>query len=99
MLVRMNPPNQVAYQTRVVNGRTYTGVPGTFLDVPDFDADQLEANGWQRLYTVGPTTARPAGAIGLYPATPGVKFYDSTLSQLLEFDGAAWRDALTGAAV
>ena len=47
--------------TVTVNGRTYTCAAGATIDVPDFDAQILQANGFVALgATVGATTARPA---------------------------------------
>jgi hypothetical protein len=63
---RMFPPTQVAYQTRVVNSRTYTGAPGAVFDVPDFDAVMLSANGWIDVAPSGSTAQRPPGSLGQY---------------------------------
>jgi hypothetical protein len=95
---RMMPPTQVAYQTRTVNGRSYTGVPGSVQDIPDFDAEMLSANGWTFVALSGPTSGRPVGALGKYAATRGVRFYDTTISTMCEFDGVTWRDP-SGSAV
>lgn len=78
----------------VVFGRSYSAAPGTLLDVPDGDAAVLGANGWTIIAPSGPTSARPPRS-GL----TGNKFFDTTLNQLLIFDGAAWRDQVTGIAV
>ena len=43
---RLLPPAAGPMQTMTVNGRSYSSTPGNFLDVPDFDAQVLEANGW-----------------------------------------------------
>ena len=79
------------------NGRTYTGIGGTVLDVPDFDAGVLEANGWFTISGAnsGPTTARPP-TLGMQP---GFKFLDTTLAALITFDGLVWRNSITGASV
>jgi hypothetical protein len=99
MNIRMLPPVNVAFQTRVVNNRTYSGTPGSAIDVPDFDASQLEANGWIRIAPSGPTSARPAGTLPPYPATSETWFFDETISKLIVYDGATWRDPATGSAV
>jgi hypothetical protein len=104
MTTRMMPPTDVRYQTRVVNGRSYTGTPGTALNILDWDADMLEANGWTRVAWTGQTSERPVNIVGpgvmartiLYP---GLKFFDETLGYLIEYDGATWRNPATGAAV
>jgi hypothetical protein len=63
---RMLPPTQIAYQVRTVNGRTYRGSPGVTIDIPDFDADVLAANGWTDLGPSGTTAQRPTGTLGRY---------------------------------
>lgn len=99
--IRMFPPVATNEQTRVVNGRTYTGTPGQILDVPDFDAQQLQSNGWTWVAPSGPSSSRPTSALsqGLYRATPGMTFLDTTLGSLIVFDGSTWRSPATGAAV
>ena len=58
---RMLPPTQTGYQTRTVNGRTYSGSPGSAFDIPDFDADVLSANGWIDIDRAAPRVSdRPA---------------------------------------
>ena len=42
----MFPALSVGQQATVANGRTCSGTPGTAVDVPDFDARNLAANGW-----------------------------------------------------
>jgi len=92
---RLLPPVTVAYQSREVNGRSYSGAPGNAVDVLDFDAAELEANGWVFVAISGPTSARPTptldGTIGPSNAGPGDKFFDTTLDTLIICDGAAWR--------
>jgi|GEM_PF-1715770 len=101
MNIRMLPPTNVQKRTVVVNGRTYTGAMGTVYDVPDHDADALEANGWTRVEAVGTTaerpnfTATPAGAA----LSAGRRFLDTTVGALIVWDGATWRNPATGAAV
>jgi hypothetical protein len=91
-------------QQRVVNGRAYSGAPGSAFDVPSFDSQMLQANAWIFLAQSGPSSARPtptlAGAIGAEGAQagPGALFYDVTLDELIVCDGATWRSA-AGAAV
>ena len=96
---RMLPPTQVGYQTRTVNGRTYTGSTGVVMDIPDFDATTLSANGWIDICPSGTTLQRPTGTLGQYNASAGFKFFDTTLNQIIVSDGKSWRDPATGNAV
>ncbi len=96
---RMLGPENIQNQTKVVNGRTYTAAAGQPIDVPDFDANLLQANGWTLVALSGPTSARPVGTLGVYAATPGTRFFDTTLGKLIVFDGAVWRDPATGNSV
>ena len=59
MKVRMFPALNVEQQATVANGRTCSGTPGTAVDVPNFDARNLAANGWTRVALTGATSARP----------------------------------------
>jgi hypothetical protein len=88
----MPPPNGAA--TRV-NGRSYACAVGATIDVPDFDADLLEDNGWTKAAQggVGATAARPVN-----PPRKTV-FHDSTLAKNIVWDGKTWRDPDSGAAV
>lgn len=95
---RMLPPTSSAYQTRTVNGRTYTGIPGFVIEIPDFDADVLAANGWTDLGPSGTTEQRPVGSLGRYNASNGSSFFDTTLGKNITSDGTNWRDA-TGSIV
>jgi hypothetical protein len=85
-----------------VNGRIYPPVaPGTVIDVPDFDAACLCANGYTRIAISGPTSARPTtnqASGSLYYAAPGVTFLDITIGALVVFDGKTWRNPVTGGA-
>lgn len=101
---RMLPPTTVAYQTRTVNGRTYSGTPGQVLDVPSFDADVLAANGWSFVAQSGPTSARPTPSLSpIGPEGsqigPSAKYFDTTINQLIVSDGATWRSAVDGSAL
>lgn len=96
--IRMLPPPVAG--TIAANGRAYTGSVGTPRDVPTQDADILGANGWVWVAWSGPTSARPSPT-----RTTGVdsdsasRFFDTTLSKLIVWDGATWRDPATGSAV
>ena len=96
---RMLPPTQLAYQTRTMNGRTYTGTPGSVMDIPDFDAGPLSANGWIDIGPSGTTMQRPTGTLGPYNASAGSRFFDTTLGHEIVSDGLSWRDPATGGAV
>jgi hypothetical protein len=79
----------------VVNGRKYSAVAGSAIDVPDFDAVTLGANGFVRVAVSGPTSARTTGfGLGV-----GTQFFDTTLNELIVFNGATWRSPVTGASV
>jgi hypothetical protein len=95
---RMLGPVSVAQQTRTVSGRTYSAPAGTALDIPDYDARTLQANGWVFVAPSGPTSARPVGALGQYPAIAGCEFFDTSLGYVIRYDGATWRSP-AGAAV
>lgn len=97
--IRMMPPNNVA-TTTTINGRTYTCAAGATIDIPDFDARVLGANGWVNAAgngivesTVGTTAQRPARP------SPGQTFHDTTLGFIVAFDGRSWRNPATGAVV
>jgi len=96
---RMLPPTNVAHQTRVVNGRTYTGAPGTSVSVPDVDGPTLQANGWTFIALSGTTSARPSSKLGVANNHRGTLFFDETLSALIITDGTTWRNPATGASV
>lgn len=77
-----------------VNGRIYTVAAGATIDMPDFDAQIAQANGFIALAaTVGPTTARPA------KPSPGQSFHDTTLGLTIVHEGSTWRNPATGGVV
>ena len=86
-------------KTATVNGRTYTCAAGGSIDVPDFDAVVLLADGWINvaggtlLTTVGPTSSRPANP------SKGQAYHDTTLGYTIVHDTANWRNPATGAIV
>jgi hypothetical protein len=95
MNVRMMPPPVVVNQTVTVNGRTYSGAPGVTLDVPDFDAGPLAANGWIRVGPSGTTAQRPGtsqanGTAGT--AAKGTSYFDISLAVI---DAAVATNAAT----
>jgi hypothetical protein len=91
--IRLMPAGSGKITTMTVNGRTYTCALGATIDVPDFDAFVLTANGWIQVAPVGATSQRPA--------KPGIQqfFHDTTLAKTIIWEGAAWRDPATGSAV
>ena len=91
---RVFPPNDGRLST-TVNGRTYTFPSGSYIDVPDFDADVLVANGWSAAASHGAdvTAARPTNP------KKGATFLDTTLGYNVVFDGKYWRNPVTGVAV
>jgi hypothetical protein len=97
MTVRLMPPGDGLHNTIRVNGRTYTQTPGNTLDVPDFDAAVMVANGWLQSCpgaTVGTTAMRPLSPFNNQP------FTDLTVGGLVVWDakGKAWLHHVTGAA-
>jgi hypothetical protein len=70
--------------------------------VNDSDAHVLAANGWTKVAFSGPTSARPTvnAANGpYYVASRSMFFVDTTLNAVIVFDGATWRNPITGASV
>lgn len=83
-------------------GRTYVGSPGTVLDVPDFDAVPLQAQGWIPVCFGLPALKQGGSSpTGNRPANPwyGCHYFDTTLGKLAVWDGAAWRDPGTGSSI
>ncbi len=104
MTTRLHASNNVAHQTRTVNGRTYTAVPGTPIDVPDQDARALISNGFREplgsltVASVGTTAQRPT--MGIDNARDiNTNYIDTTLGVVIFWDGRAWRNIITGAVV
>jgi hypothetical protein len=93
---RMLPPINIGAQSRTVNGRRYSAAPGVALDIPDFDATMLSANGWIDCGPSGTATQRPTGTLGQYNASAGSKFFDTGLGLTIVSDGISWRDPATG---
>jgi hypothetical protein len=91
---RMLPPVAVAQQSLVVNGRRYSGTPGSAVDILDADARMLAANGWVQIAPSGPTSSRPTmnPSSAPYILGLGFEFYDTTISKLIFWDLQNWRD-------
>jgi hypothetical protein len=97
---RVLPPPAGSTQTISPNGRTYSATPGSVLDVLDIDANIMLANGWVCGIPSGPTTSRPKTRFSEpYNVGPGFLFVDTTLAAVIIWDGATWRNVITGAAV
>src|SRR5450631_337078 len=82
---RMLPAVLASHQTRIVNGRSYTGAPGSAQDIVDFDAEVLTANHWTEICLSGPTSARPSPLTGVTPpylAKEGLQYLDTSLRQI-----------------
>ena len=94
--IRMTPG--VATQTSItVNGRTYTCAYGSTIDVPDFDAHMMDANGWSDLGLVGPTANRP---VFMTNQGEDSTYIDTTLGYMIVYDFYGhWRNPVTGAIV
>lgn len=95
MTTRVIPPADGLHPAISVNSRSYTCAQGSYLDVPDQDAQRMAANGWTIVAAggVGATAARPASP------TKGQQFHDTTLGYTIVWDGKVWRNPATGAAV
>lgn len=92
--VRVMPPADGLHPTITAHGRSYTCATGSFLDVPEQDAAVMTSNGWTAVArAVGVTAARPANPI------KNQTFLDSTLGYNIVWDGKAWRNPISGAAV
>lgn len=74
-----------------VNGRTFDPAGGV-QDVFEHDSMALQANGWASLGMVGTTAQRPTSALGTHPLVLGTRFYDTTVSKTLLWNGAVWKD-------
>jgi hypothetical protein len=92
--IRMIPPADGNHGTITIRTRVYTCAAGATIDVPDFDANVMMANGWTASATggVGATAARPTA-----PKT-GQQFLDTTVGKIVVWDGKAWRDHVDGSA-
>ena len=95
-LARMLPPGDGRPHTTIANGRPYSGTAGGVLDVPVFDAQVLQANGWIRAggqALSGATAARPTAPLA------DQLFFDTSLTLPVVWDRLAkvWRNVWTGA--
>lgn len=100
--LRLLPPAGGNHGTIKVHGRSYTAASGSYIDVPDFDAGHMLANGWLQLSTPrasGATSARPTTLPNGSRLPAGYTYLDTTLGYAILWDGAAWRNPATGASV
>ena len=78
--------------------RAYVSTVGTPIDVTGDmagDAGMLVNQGYVALGTSGPTTSRPTGS----NLRTGALHIDTTLNAAVIWDGANWRNPITGASV
>lgn len=92
MTTRLLCPSSRNGSACTVNGRTYACTPSTAIDVPDFDADALCANGYVKVAAAG------VGTTAQRPANPknGDEYHDTTLGKNVVFHAGNWRDPATG---
>lgn len=95
MTMRIMPPADGLHGSITVNGRSYSCALGATIDVPDQDGQVMTHNGWTVSATGG------AGATVARPANPfkNQQFHDTTLGFNIVWDGKAWRNPTSGAAV
>jgi hypothetical protein len=86
--VQVMPPANRTTVT-LAGGRTFTCAYGAAISVPNWVADQLEANGWQQV-NADTTANRPTGI------QAGFLFMDTTLGKVIKYNGKQWHDLLTG---
>jgi len=94
-MVRMIPTKRRPNGENItVRGRVYTNTWDSVVDVPDFDAAVLGANGWLWVCLVGTTAQRPVSTSQfpnqIYRA---MYYYDTTLSKMIIFDESVTFDA------
>ena len=93
------PAAQAGASVVMAGGRTYAASPGMVLDVPDFDAQMLRAQGWSAVcFGIWTLVQGGSGPTAQRPANPPVEnhYFDTTLGKLVVWDGANWRDPGTG---
>jgi len=76
--------------------RAYATTVGTPIDVPGDmtgDAEQLANQGFAVIAQSGTTALRPNSP------KPGTPYVDTSLNAFIFWDGANWRNAVTGASV
>jgi len=96
--VRMLAPAVAKSAVKHGNGQSFNDAPGTSVDYVDHVAQLLEANGYTRVAQSGTTAQRPTNNT-IPILTKGMFYVDTTLTQLIQFDGATWRNPISGASV
>ena len=81
-----------ASQPLTIYGQTYTPVAGTVYDVDGGTANYLGSNHWAKVIEVGPTASRPPRIEMIFPHL----YLDTDLGLVIAWDGAVWRDPVTG---
>jgi hypothetical protein len=79
--------------TTTVNGRAYTCAVGSSIQVPDFDAFELSANGWGVIPYVASGASRPS------PPIMWQIIYDANQGTTAWWNGAGWVRPSNGNAV
>jgi hypothetical protein len=94
---RLTPPDNNTHEPMAVNGRTYSCNVGSTVDVPEFDAKVLIANGW--INTAGPNAQ--VGTTALRPTAPkvGERYLDTTVGAVVTWTGSGWTHSVTGGKV
>jgi hypothetical protein len=75
--------------------QTLTGSVGSTYDVADPACTGLDSASWTRLCGSGTTGQRPSLGVN----GRGTFFIDTTVGSVIAFDGATWRDPMTGSSV
>jgi hypothetical protein len=74
--------------------RYYNATPGQTIDAIDLDANTLNSQGFAAIGdSSGPTSVRPNN---IY-LRPGWTHIDTTIPAVVAWDGATWRNVITGA--
>jgi hypothetical protein len=74
--------------------RYYSAGSGAFIDAIDGDASVLGSQGFVAVGDASGTTAARPNNVYL---RPGFTYLDTTLALIVIWDGAAWRNPVTGA--
>lgn len=100
--MRLLAPADGNHGTLRLHGHTYTLSLGASLDVPDFAAKVMIANGWISPGAVqgsSATTARPTATPAGSPLPRNYAWTDTTVGAVIVWDGLTWRNPATGATV
>jgi hypothetical protein len=74
---------------------------GTTITTDTISARNGSYKFYYEVMLTGPTSQRPQHGDPDYPVGfgPGLEYYDTTISAIINWDGTTWRNAITGAAV